>query len=546
MKIPRHGFRLGTSLTLLGTLAAPVGGTGSCNFSVDGTINEEDGGVALDGSVLATDGEAPRDAAVDAGGELDAGSSTDAPLSPDAGSVHTWMSGFLMSAIVDDDYVAPSVDNAKDWYQNIGTWRTGSGRNNCTVFNANSYPDPGQAQTILDYNFGTHTASGWGPPARFVPSSVGLQPVWSTSLTRGDNYGLKDTNSGNADPNFRTWFTKLVSYGQGDAIIRLGWEMNGTWFVWGIGAPINTDKTTGYGSVDGAAAAYKSAFRHVVDIARSVPGQNFRFEWNSYFLDSNYGGVRIPASSVAAAYPGGPDAHGRDYVDFVGTDSYDESYTSGTPTVVQGNGSMASGSKVVTGWTGPSGRHFTGADVGKSIQVYTGGTNGGAATNYPLYAKIVSVDASSSPPTATLNAPARRAVSGAAINLFDAWPSAVFTNPTNGISPSLAAFAAFGRSKGKPLGISEWGPMLRMDGHGGNDDPAFIQVMYDFFADPANDVAYETLFQGIDGKAVGPSAQSIVYPLLMQNAGSRNGPFHDGTEPLPLSVAKYRQLFGRL
>src|ERR1700733_14187308 len=223
---PRN--RIAKSLALLSVFVLPLATTAACNFTLDGLVAQDGGVPWWDAGAPFADGASSPDGGEEGGagdgatagdgraqdtGAADGAQDGDASPTPDAGGGHTWMSGFLMSAVVEDDYTVQSVDNAKDWYDNIGTWRTGTSRNNCKVFNANSYPDPGQAQTILDYNFGTRSASGWGPPARFVPSSVGLQPVWSTSLTRGDNYGLKDTNSGNADANFRTWFTKLVGYG---------------------------------------------------------------------------------------------------------------------------------------------------------------------------------------------------------------------------------------------------------------------------------------------------------------------------------------------
>src|SRR5207249_3174289 len=121
-----------------------------------------------------------------------------------------------------------------------------------------------------------------------------------------------------------------------------------------------------------------------------------------------------------------------------------------------------------------------------------------------------------------------------------------YDDPNAGFKVNLRAFADFGRQKGKPLGISEWATQLRMDGRGGNDDIYFIELMYDFFNTDSNNVAYETLFQGIDGHSVGPHASSIVYPMIQQAAGGKNGPFFDGTGALPRSVAKYHELFGQL
>jgi hypothetical protein len=96
----------------------------------------------------------------------------------------------------------------------------------------------------------------------------------------------------------------LVSAGQSDAYLRLGWEFDGSWMPWAATTP-------------GAEASFASYFQQIVTAMRAVPGENFRFVWNpdaGAFTQSGY--------SVAAAYPG--DA----YVDVIGLDSYDQSWAS--------------------------------------------------------------------------------------------------------------------------------------------------------------------------------------------------------------------------
>ena len=81
-----------------------------------------------------------------------------------------------------------------------------------------------------------------------------------------------------------------------DAIIRPAWEHNGDWFYWSS----NPDP-----------AGYASYFRRIVDIFRSVPGQQFKFDW----------GVSLrPVAVNLASYPG--DA----YVDYIGMSVYDGSW----------------------------------------------------------------------------------------------------------------------------------------------------------------------------------------------------------------------------
>jgi hypothetical protein len=105
--------------------------------------------------------------------------------------------------------------------------------------------------------------------------------------------------TGRYDPEFTTLAQTLVAFGEGDAVLRLGWEFNGTWYAWSV-----TD--------DPDAANFAQYFRHIVTAMRSVPGSSFRFVWNA----------TSGASPVAPqkAYPG--DA----YVDYVGLDLYDQAW----------------------------------------------------------------------------------------------------------------------------------------------------------------------------------------------------------------------------
>jgi hypothetical protein len=89
----------------------------------------------------------------------------------------------------------------------------------------------------------------------------------------------------------------LVNGGQPYAILRIGWEWSTTHFSWGV------QNTT--------PAQYVTAFDDVVTTMRSVPGQHFFFDW--------CGAVgEVPTNgSYAASYPGDQ------YVDYIGTDQYD-------------------------------------------------------------------------------------------------------------------------------------------------------------------------------------------------------------------------------
>jgi hypothetical protein len=95
----------------------------------------------------------------------------------------------------------------------------------------------------------------------------------------------------------------LVSDNEANAILRLGWEFNGNWFTWSVGSAAD-------------AANFVSFWRQIVTTMRAVPGEKFKFMWNP--------NAPSPTTySPEQAYPGNA------YVDYVGTDVYDNFW--GTP-----------------------------------------------------------------------------------------------------------------------------------------------------------------------------------------------------------------------
>lgn len=77
-----------------------------------------------------------------------------------------------------------------------------------------------------------------------------------------------------------------------------------------------------------------------------------------------------------------------------------------------------------------------------------------------------------------------------------AWTATAGTN-NNG----LAWWKNFAVAHNKPFSIPEWGLCRRSDNHGGLDNPYYMQKMYDFIQEPANDVAFHVYFdvQAPDG-----------------------------------------------
>jgi len=70
------------------------------------------------------------------------------------------------------------------------------------------------------------------------------------------------------------------------------------------------------------------------------------------------------------------------------------------------------------------------------------------------------------------------------------------------IGPELNAAHAFAASQGRPLALTEWGSIIRSDGHGLGDDPTYINNMIAWMKNPANDVIFETYFDSGLGSAL--------------------------------------------
>jgi len=92
----------------------------------------------------------------------------------------------------------------------------------------------------------------------------------------------------------------------------------------------------------------------------------------------------------------------------------------------------------------------------------------------------------------------------------------------------LAWWKNFAASHSKPLAIPEWGITSRSDGHGGLDNTYYMQQMYNFIQDPANNVAWHMYF---DVNAGDGGHQ------LTQLPGG-------GATAFPNAAALFRQLFG--
>lgn len=107
--------------------------------------------------------------------------------------------------------------------------------------------------------------------------------------------GLRRGAAGAYDGHFRTLGERLVEHRLADAVLVLGWEMNGTTYSHRCGPDPET---------------WKTYWRRVVGVLRDVPGQRFRFDFTA---SRGRDAVEWPR-----CYPG--DA----YVDIIGMDAYDQ------------------------------------------------------------------------------------------------------------------------------------------------------------------------------------------------------------------------------
>ena len=110
---------------------------------------------------------------------------------------------------------------------------------------------------------------------------------------------LEEGAGGAYNSYFRELAEAFVSNGQGDAILRLGWEFNGGWYPWA--AQRNPE-------------AWVALWKQIVTTMRAVPGARFKFDWSP-----TLGWQQVRSDKV---YPGD------DYVDIIGLDVYNQTWNS--------------------------------------------------------------------------------------------------------------------------------------------------------------------------------------------------------------------------
>jgi hypothetical protein len=153
---------------------------------------------------------------------------------------------------------------------------------------------------ILDFA-ATDTWRNIEGPAWMLNPHSGQQARLEYSLpmfpTSGSN-SLEACASGDYNGHWTSLAKNLVAAKLPNTVVRPGWEFNGSWYTW---------------SAIGKPDAYIGCFRQIVTAMRAVPNQYFTFDWNPALGDSKM--------APDQAYPGDS------YVDYVGVDIYDTSWT---------------------------------------------------------------------------------------------------------------------------------------------------------------------------------------------------------------------------
>ena len=169
------------------------------------------------------------------------------------------------------------------------------------------------AETYLPWDAYTGSAYGWAYLTTESTLSSWLsnwegtsdQMVIGVPMVALDGSGnpentLAEGAAGDENANFVAIAKNLVALGFGNAVLRLGWEFDGTWYPWSVES--NAD-----------AANFATYWQNVVTSMRSVPGANFKFLWSP-------AGFQSLSWDINDAYPG------NSYVDDVSLDVYDWSW----------------------------------------------------------------------------------------------------------------------------------------------------------------------------------------------------------------------------
>lgn len=127
-------------------------------------------------------------------------------------------------------------------------------------------------------------------PTELLPAG---QLVYEANSLPTKQREMANGAKGDYNQYFKELGERLVANNQEKAILRIGWEMNITTWMWSVDNP----------------KSYKEFFKQIVKTMRAVPGNEFEFDWNVNNGFNPY--------NAEEYYPGDK------FVDYVGIDVYD-------------------------------------------------------------------------------------------------------------------------------------------------------------------------------------------------------------------------------
>jgi len=275
--------------------------------------------------------------------------------------------------------------------------------------------------------------SWWlGPWSEWVNASPERTLVISIPMIPSSpaSANIKDGANGDYNQYFTTLAQQLVQYKLPKTILRIGWEFNGGWYRWTATPGCNY---------------WLQYFQNIVKSMRAVPGNQFKVVWNP---NNGWGAV-----NATECYPGS------EYVDFVGIDCYDVDWGVYNWTINRAFGS----------WN-------------KSLLYQPGD---GTEYNRQVWKAQV----------ANINIPPGIEKTTWSLLADAAALTKLQTTAWNGIYQgefNIQYWTQFAKDHNKPVTLNEWGVWAQA--HSGFDNDYYIQQMYDYISNPANNVAWYSYF----------------------------------------------------
>ncbi|NBD25703.1 glycosyl hydrolase [Paenibacillus glycinis] len=187
---------------------------------------------------------------------------------------------------------------------NLGAYSWDRNPDGVSDFGAWTGTTPYLAEDFLEQNTWSDLEGGNRLDA-WKDSPYAQSMLWATYPFPKSGGSLAAAAHGDYNAHYRELGENLIAAGMDNAMIRFGHEFNGGWYYWTVGNANEPDH-------EQKCADFAEAFRQFVTTLRSIDGEHFKFVWNP---STAVWGVDLPA-----AFPG------RDYVDFIGIDHYDQTW----------------------------------------------------------------------------------------------------------------------------------------------------------------------------------------------------------------------------